>query len=388
MIIYNNEWLSNLLIVSKVRNVSNLGLISEDEFANIKKQHKTGFYSSNIFVRAGLFFLTLIISSFGGGLLSIFAASTGILENSGWLIFIGLLNYVALEVVIRENFHHKSGVDDALLWQSFTCFSMSFCLALYGSDGGSVFCAAFIFLLSAAFTIRFVNTIMCLVCYCSFMAFLFFSWQKIGPIGIATMPFLLMAFSATIFLLLRRFKQDESLVFYKKCVTVLQVATLLTFYASGNYYAVKELGDMVNNTVSKSIPIGWFFWCWTFAVPLIYVGIGIRHKNRLFLCTGMLLTPIAFLTFRNYYHVMPVELVLTISGTLLTSGALILHRYLRDIKNGFTAKNIYKPSEDELINIESLVISQAFANQGAAPPQASSTFGGGEFGGGGACSNF
>jgi hypothetical protein len=387
MIIYNKTWLSNLLLTEQVEEKYNEGLVSEDELKNIKQEYVVGFYTPNIFARAGMFLLTIVISLFSSGLLSLIFSEAGIIDTYGWFIFLGVAHYVILEMMVQANFHYRSGVDDALLWISAGLTAGAFYWAANNSNESFLLTSAFVFLLSLTLTIRFSDMLMCLVAYLSALAFVFFAWQKIGALGLATMPFVVMTFSAATYCLVKRNENKSNTYFYSNSIVILQVLSLLSLYISGNYYAVKELGDMLNGTASKSIPLGWFFWAWTIAMPFIYIGFGMRSKNRILLRTGLLLISAAALTFRNYYHLMPVEQTLTLCGIIALGVSWFLTNYLSTPKNGFTAREINKPGADDVLNIEALVISQSIP--GTEPVAEEETvFGRGRFGGGGASSGY
>src|SRR4051812_40086429 len=74
-----------------------------------------GTYSPNVMIRIGLFLLTCIITSFAAGLLTLIFSASNVVESPGWLLFLAILAYIALEVVVQTRQHYQSGVDDALL---------------------------------------------------------------------------------------------------------------------------------------------------------------------------------------------------------------------------------------------------------------------------------
>jgi len=118
MIIYDKEGLRNVKIVSVASQYYQKGLITKDELSAIEHTHPSPFYTPNLFVRIGFFILTCIISAFGCGLLCLLMAESDIVATYGWVIFLAILNYVALEVLTNQNHYYKAGVDDALLWIS------------------------------------------------------------------------------------------------------------------------------------------------------------------------------------------------------------------------------------------------------------------------------
>lgn len=389
MICYNKTWLTNLLFLNEVEQDHHDGLISDTELDNIKQKYSVGFYIPHFFIRIGLFVLTLVISTFSSGLLSVIMMEAKIVDSYGWLIFLGVANYLALEIMVRDKHHFRSGVDDGFLWISGTLLAVALFWA-FSTDNKVNYSAisASVFLLSLFLTIRFSDMLMSLVAYLSCFAFVFFAWQKVGSFGTATMPFILLIFSASFYWAVKRNLINSKAFFYSNCIMVLQVISLVTIYLSCNYYIVKELGDMLNGTISKFIPFGWFFWIWTITLPIVYIALGIKNKDVIRLRTGLLLIVIAALTFRNYYHLMPIELTLILCGSVALAISYGLIRYLSTPKHGFTYQEANTADLMDKANVESLIISESFSESLAPASEPSSTFGGGSFGGGGASSNF
>ena len=388
MIIYNKTWLRNLLLVELVEKEHQDGQITDTEFRNIKAKYPVGFYSPNIFIRTGLFLLTLVISLFSGGFLSMILMSE-MVPSYGWLLFLGTLNYIVLEVMVQKNFHYRSGVDDALLWIFSGFWVGAFILAISTNHADNyIAISAFIFLLSLFLSIRFADMLMSLAAYLSCFSLVFFAWQKLGVLGTATMPFLLMIFSGIIYWLVKRTVNNSKTAFYANTITILQIASLLTLYIAGNYFIVKELGDMLSGFTSQSVPFGWFFWALTIAIPFIYIAFGVKQKDVILLRTGLILITVAALTFRTYYHLIPIELTLIICGTIALGVSYFLTKYLRTPKYGFTYQELSHDNLMDQLKVESLIISESFAETSAPQVDKGTSFGGGQFGGGGASSNY
>ena len=144
---------------------------------------------------------------------------------------------------------------------------------------------------------------------------------------------------------------------------------------------------MLNGTISETIPLAWFFWLWTIALPFIYITYGVRQRSLLLMRTGLFLIAAAVFTFRNYYHVMPIELALTAAGALLVGVSWFLVKFLNNPKGGFTSKQLSENGKDGELNLESLVVSETFSRVGAQTPTGN-VFGGGKFGGGGSSSEY
>ncbi|HTD40018.1 MAG TPA: hypothetical protein VK671_05320, partial [Mucilaginibacter sp.] len=154
------------------------------------------------------------------------------------------------------------------------------------------------------------------------------------------------------------------------------------------YYIVQTLSDEMHGQAGEAIPFGLFFWVWTMAVPFIYVGFGIRKKGVILLRVGLLLIVAAVVTFRTYYHVLPLDAVLTVGGALVLGVAYAIMKYLKTPKHGFTYA---EPEDEHLIDhlkIESLIVAETFSKAPTAPANDGTRFGGGDFGGGGSSDSF
>ncbi|WP_423149654.1 hypothetical protein [Rubrolithibacter danxiaensis] len=389
MIIYNKTWLSNLLLINQVEKEFEAGLITNQELRNIKEKYPVGFYSPNLFIRAGLFLLTLIISIFSSGFLSLILADAHVIESYGWLIFLALVHYIALEFLVQTKFHFRSGADDALLWITFGLLTAAFVWAGSNKNADNYLrISGFIFILSAILSLRFSDVLMSAVCCLSCLAFLFFAWQKMGGLGLTTLPFILMFSSGLIYWFVRKNAGSTKTKFYAGSLVVLQAISLITLYLAGNYFFVRELGNMLSGSKNESIPFDWFFWLWTATLPFLYIGFGLLQRNRTLLRTGLLLIAVTAFTIRNYYHLVPLELALSLCGIITLSISYIVINYLRIPRNGFTSAETENPDLIDKLNVESLVISETFSKTGQGSTEESTLFGGGKFGGGGASSGF
>ena len=195
MIAYNKTSLHNERIQEQSTTAFENNFISNEELQKIKNKYPVQFYTPNIFIRIGLFILTLIILSFSFSLFSLLFMSS--LENAwkGLLLFFAILTYAALEFMVQKNRHYKSGVDDALLW--------NFAGMLFGSislllDAGTLTNCILAFIISFYCSIRFADRIMSAVAYLSFLATLFFLFTDHLGTSKAIIPFVLMAASAAV----------------------------------------------------------------------------------------------------------------------------------------------------------------------------------------------
>jgi hypothetical protein len=124
---------------------------------------------------------------------------------------------------------------------------------------------------------------------------------------------------------------------------------------------------------------------WTFAVPLVYLFVGIKRKDILFIRTGGLFIALSIVTFKYYHTIIPIDVALLIAGFILVPLSYILMQFLKNGKYGFVY-NAEAVTSSRMEDLEAFALSQL-----AMPPQApeeGTKFGGGNFGGAGSGSNY
>lgn len=393
MIIYNTTWLKNLIIQEEMKKAYRGNDLKPEELQAVLEKYPVGFYSSNLFLRIGLFLATNTLSSFVFGLLALMLSNSSLLESPAFSLFLGLCSYIALEIVVRSFHHYKSGVDDALMWTSASLLMVAVFIAIdsraipFKDFSSELIISGFFVLLGSYFTLRFANMLMALVTFCALIAFVFFGWYSYGFYALLTMPFLMMILSLLIYFFALKLEKKHWI--YKNCLGMLQLASLLTLYAAGNYFVVREVGSSMNEDAlspDQAIPLAWFFWLWTVFIPILYLTIGLKKKNVLLIRSGLILVAAAAFTIRNYYHALNVEIILTVFGALLLGISYGLMRYLKTPKHGFTVEELDDLHLLDKLKVESLIV-VGTVGDGTSVPEGS-RMGGGDFGGGGASGNF
>jgi hypothetical protein len=389
MIAYNHTSLDNLMINEEVRHALAHDLISKEEADAIGKAYPVKLYRPNLFIRIGLFLLTVVIVFMGLGLFALITHSDSETGFGILTLVFSLLNYAALEFIIYDKAHFRSGMNDALIW-----LSMGFMVTavnLLFSSVPALAQSVLIFILALYFLLRFGNVLMGALAFVSFLAIVFYSLIPLGNIAKMTMPFLLMAVSLLVYWLMRKQKHNNRLRHYKACCTVIEIIALIILYAAGNYFVVREVSNSMFDLYLKegeSIPGGWFFWITTVLLPFIYIFRGIQKKDVILLRTGLLLIAAIVFTIRYYHHVAPLEITLTISGILMILIAYGITKYLTPPKYGFTHAIPNDPQLAGLFQLESLVVTETFHQATPVEPEKHFDFGGGSSGGGGATGNF
>jgi hypothetical protein len=212
MIIYNKLWLNNKLLTDKLKIDLKLGNITLDEFKTIKAAHPNYFYQPGMVLRAGLFILTFILASFATGLISLPVYSTHLAENAGWPIILGIIYYFALEFLVKNNNYFHSGVDNAILYYSAGLLGGGFIWMIskmYLTAGESLLDALFICVLCSYLTLRFADVLTAAVACVTAFASVYFFCEMMGSIGVATMPFMMMAVAAGLYYIFTRLKHTD-----------------------------------------------------------------------------------------------------------------------------------------------------------------------------------
>lgn len=388
MIAYNKTWLANLRLTGQLEKDLKNGFISNDEFNAISAKYAVGFYIPGLFARIGMFILTCIVMLFVIGLIVLMAGNS--LTSAGFPIFLGLLSYAGLEVMVNANHHYRSGVDDALLFVSGCLFFTGFIMMFESFESNHIALTGLTFLLSLVLVIRFADMLMSAACCVFFFLFVFFCLTKGTSWGLQIAPFAMILVSAIVYWLVNFYSKQTRLINYENCFLVARIVCLLAFYAAGNYYVVQSLSDHMDASGIgfEPIPFGPFFWACTILLPFVYTCLGIRKKDVVLLRTGLLLIAAAAVTFHTYYHVLPVDVALTVLGAALLGISYSVMKYLRTPKYGFTYE---EPDEAHLMDnlkVESLIIAETFSKAPSGPAESGSKFGGGDFGGGGSSDSF
>jgi len=153
---------------------------------------------------------------------------------------------------------------------------------------------------------------------------------------------------------------------------------------------VRELSVNMMDLVlepGEDIPFAWLFMFFTVAIPVGYLWAGIKARNSVLIRVA--LGVIAFSVFTMKYYFLPdnTEVFLMIAGGILIMAGIILLRYLKQLRNGFTSENLLTSSWANL-NVEAFIISQTMGGNQPDKIEVNETGGGGRSGGGGASSSF
>ena len=192
----------------------------------------------------------------------------------------------------------------------------------------------------AVLAVRYVDALSAVVAAVFLLLFVFAVLTAIGgPWVVWTMCLVLIATMGMLYYVARRGMKSRRMVLYRNCWLWVSYVALVCFYGAGNYYVADYLYQMMTSTpelvMPRQMPFGWFFWGWTFLIPVVYMALGIRKRDITLIRIGLPLLVLGILTFRNYHHIMEPEIALLLGGTILFIVSYSLISYLRLPRAGF-----------------------------------------------------
>ena len=385
MIAYNKNWLDALMIKNKSKTLFKKGLINEGQLADVENKFHEKFYTPNPFLRIGLFAFAVVLTSCFAALIVWLFIDTIKDEVMGgfFAIFISIILWLALEFLIKRSKHYGSGVDDAFLYMATVLFISGVALIIFKNSNFNngvlpLLLISFIFL--AFLSIRYVDR------FCAILAFIcaagiILKILLLTPEFLTTyFPFILAFFSAAVFVSSEKVLKNNHLRYWHSIANALSISGLFGIYLFLNLYFIHNLYATIFLFIKTGILFSFILKITTVIIPLIYLWIGIKNKNRQFLHLALVTIILSVATFFHYSNNIKIEILLLFAGMLTTAIAWGLIKYLKNDRKGFT----YKEENDTayLPNMEALLIVQSFGHSEGHDQEMK--FGGGEFGGGGA----
>ena len=385
---YNMEWLHNLTIIKEAKQWQKSDLISSEQLMAIQTEYPSSFFHPNMMIRILLFIAALIATMGIAGLFFLFFADGGQDAFSFAAIFYGIASLFFLEMVfIHKARHYKSGVTEAILYQSLA-FIISGIIGFTDFNERVVILSFLVlFALSA---IRYHDLISTMVAMGSFVYLVFFELYQMGGIMQQSIPIAMMVLFVPIYIYFKQLKKRNHLGLWLDCLIVAEAFSLVVIYAAGNYFVVRELSEVLLNLYiapDEEIPLSWLFYILTVVIPILYLYFGIKKKDRVLLRISLISLAFSVFTFKYYYSTGHHEITFTVAGIILLITSISLMRYLKVIRNGYTRENILSDKWANS-NAEAFIISQTLGGNKNMPAEAPKQGGGGTFGGGGASGDF
>jgi hypothetical protein len=210
--------------------------------------------------------------------------------------------------------------------------------------------------------------------------------------GQSILPFFMMLYGAGIYFLCKKIINDLTDSYYYNGMLLIKSISLILFYLSGNYLVVRQLSASLTGgyyEISPEIPFAFFFWGFTFVVPVLYLVYSLKNRDRIMLWIGFLAIALSFYSFRFYHSVLPIEVALTLGGLIMFATAFFFVRKLKTKESGLTFKPDRVSNSNTFLNAEAVIIASTFGMKPEAKPvESPMEFGGGGFSGGGSEGSF
>lgn len=384
---YNPVWLHNLNVVKEAKAWKGNGLISGDQYETIAAQHTSGFYHPNVFIRILLFIASLIALGGVTGILGLMFSS--VLEDAIEILCLiyGLGSFFVLESVFIKNLnHYKSGVNEALLYHSIG-FTIGGVAGLTDFDiPAGIFTCIIVFGFASY---RYLDLISTAAAMFSFGYLIFYILYEMDDAARQVIPVVFLIVFIPLYFLFKKMKRKPGNYAWLDCLVLAESLSLMVIYAAGNYFVVRELSVNLMNLdlmPGEDIPLAFLFYGLTVIIPLLYLYFGIRNKDVVLLRVSLIAIAFSVFTFKYYFSLGYPEITLTMAGAILISILLILFRYLKTPRNGYTRENIVKEKWADA-NPEAFVISQTLGGNAVVTDDGFKG-GGGGFSGGGASGEF
>ena len=399
---YNETWVRNRAVVQQAEQWHRQRLLTDAQIDAIRRSFPFEFRQTNGFLEVGLFLFTVVAilscyllpATAIGSLLD--DRTTSGLFNIASGIGLGLVG----RLLINRRQLYRNGVDNAFVVMLTGFLAFGFNQFLPTDLTIATYCLLTLPLLLLVLW-YYGDTLIAFVTLATFYAFVFdgmlsFSWGK------AALPFVMMAVSGVLFMLVQRIDKSP---YYADPLNLAQWVALIVLAAGGNYFVVRELNGLLMDPVPgqpvpanapwsgiPEITLSWLFWLLTFAIPAAYLQLGLTRKNRMLIILGGLGLIAAVITLHEYTALLPLNVALTLGGLVLIGLAVAIIRFLRqptaverrpaDYRNGFTDDPDYESPDQFFVNMGTAVAMQA-ATGAQQQPKESVRFGGGDFGGGG-----
>lgn len=382
---YNHQHVYNLNVIKEVKRWAKHNFVTADQLIPINEEYKTPFYHPNLIIRILLFVATLLALSGVTGLFFLFFSGLGETGISITSVVYGIGSFVALEKMFIAKNHFKSGVTEAIMYHA--------CGFTIGGVGGLVdFDSPQLMLITSLIVFgfaayRYLDLLTTVAAVLSFAGILFYNFYQAGGILQQVIPFVFILAFGLLYWRTKKLKGNEQYSLWTNNLIVIEVISLLFIYAAGNYLVVRELSvNLMDLDLQEGddIPFAFLFYLLTVIIPVGFLFFGIRSKDIVLLRVSLVALVFSVFTFKYYYSLGHTEITLTLAGAVLIGTAIILMRYLKIIRNGFTGDNLLSERWADM-NVEAFVISQTMGGNVA---HSDNLGGGGDSGGGGASTKF
>ena len=307
------------------------------------------------------------------------------------MVFVyAIIGFVATEfILVKEAKFYGNGLDDAAIFG--TILSVASGVAMI-SDWNYTLASFIVAATSFFFYLRYINIPALLIACCSFIYGLSIFMFDTISFGKSLLPFVFIILSFIVYFVCKKIEINLVKPYYTSGLILVKCFCLVLFYLAGNYFIVRSLSFELRDdyTIQDSeIPFSWFFWSFTFIVPVLYLYFGVKNRDKMMLWLGALSLGFSFFSFRMYHHVLPPEIALTLGGVVLFVIAYFAIKKLKDKEEGITFKANRFEFSNALLQLEVVASAAQFGvKPEVAAPESPIEFGGGGYSGGGSGGEF
>jgi hypothetical protein len=384
---YHSPWLSNLGLTKEAKNWMKADFISADQFKRIAEEYPSSFFHPNFIIRILLFIATLIALSGVTGILVLMISDIDEDAFPYLMIIYGAVSFFALDLIaVRNMKHYKSGVTEAILYHS---IGWTIAGTVWLTDFSPALSLCLCTVICGAAAIRYHDLVSTVACIGCFAAFVFYNFFEAGEVARQIIPIVFLVVFAALYFSVRNLKARDSLFLWEDCLTLTEAISLIIVYAAGNYFVVRELSESMmglNLEEGQDIPLAFLFYSLTVVIPIVYMIFAIRNRDIVLLRVSLVALAFSAFTFKYYFSLGHPEITLTLAGAALIIIALLISRYLKTPRNGFTREQVLS-EKWAAANPEAFVISQTLGGNEVVVDE-SFKGGGGDFGGGGTTGSY
>lgn len=290
---YNEQWLYNREILGQSERWHRQGLLSGKQIGAIRKAYPVEFRQTNGFLEIGLFLFTTV------AILACYLLPASVFSSmfDNQIVY-GVFNItfgVGVGLVggwlIKRRCLYRNGVDNAFV-VTLTGF-LAFGLNQFLPNGLSVATHCLFTLPLLVLVLWYYgDTLIAFFTLATLYTAVFDSLLKVNW-GKDALPFVMMALSGLIYFAVRQFsRRDTRQVYYADPLNLAHWIALVILAAAGNYFVVRKLNDLIHNsgwggppagTVAPELALAGLFWLLTFALPAVYLWLGLTRKNECYL---------------------------------------------------------------------------------------------------------
>jgi len=386
---YNHTGLLNLHIVKEANRWTKSELITAAQRQAIRAEYPVSFYHPNIFIRILLFIATFIALSGVTGMLVLIFGDAINNETAIYtlMLFYGLVSFAILDLMfIATQNHYKSGVTEALLYHA-AGFTIGGAMGLTDFEVSTMAIIVLVVCGFAAF--RYLDLIATVCAFCALAFFIFYRLYEAGGVVQQITPLVLIAVFTGVYFIVRKVSRNPETEVWEDVLLIVESLSLVLIYVAGNYFVVRELSMELMNLYLEpgdDIPFAWLFYGLTVLIPVGYLYFGLKKKDFALIRVSLIAIAFSVFTFKYYFSLGHPEITLTLAGAVLLTVSLLLFRYLRTPRHGYTRENLLDEKWANA-NLEGFIVSQSLGGNQVTTSDVE-TGGGGVSRGGGSTDSF